>query len=82
MLCARASGLPLFEPTLYVLTELRATNKASATIAQALRAVMLLCETLDSLGVDLEQRIAQGRLLDLGEIEDLARAWVMSRRVV
>lgn len=73
MLCSRVSGLPLFEPTLYVLSELRATNKASATIAQALRAVMLLCDTLDSLGVDLEHRIAQGRLLDLGEIEELAR---------
>ena len=72
-LCARDTGVPLFEPTLYALTELRATNKASATIEQALRAVMVLHLALDQLGVDLDQRLEAGRLLDLGELERVAR---------
>lgn len=73
LLCRRDTGLPLFEPTLYVLTELRATGKASATIAQALRSVMMLCVALDAFGVDLEQRIEEGRLLELAEIEAVSR---------
>ncbi len=35
------SGLPLFDPTLYVLAELRARNRSGATIEQALRAIMV-----------------------------------------
>lgn len=72
MLCQRDSGMPLFEPTLYALTELRARNRSSATIEQALRSVMLLYMTLDHLGIDLDERLSQGRILDLGEIEEVA----------
>lgn len=72
-LCVRDTGVPLFEPTLYALTELRATNKASATIEQALRAVMVLHLALDQLGVDLARRLDDGRLLELGELEQVAR---------
>jgi integrase len=67
------TGSPLFEPTVYSLTELRARNRASATIEQALRAVAVLLTFLDSRGIDLEARLAQGRMLELGEIDDLAR---------
>lgn len=65
--------MPLFEPTLYALTELRATSKASATIEQALRGVMVLHLVLDQLGVDLDLRLRNGRLLELSEVEEVAR---------
>ncbi|QNK70755.1 tyrosine-type recombinase/integrase [Variovorax sp. PAMC26660] len=54
------------------MTELRARNRSSSTIEQALRSVMLLYMTLDHLGVDLDERLSQGRILDLGEIEEVA----------
>lgn len=67
------TGGPLFDPTVYALTELRARGRATATIDQALRAVMVLYTFLDSLGLDLDERLAEGRLLQLGEIDELAR---------
>ena len=67
------TGSPLFEPTLYALTELRARGRASATIEQALRAVMVLHRFFDTRGISLDLRLAEGRLLALGEIEDLVR---------
>jgi integrase len=72
LLCFRESGLPLFEPTLYALTELRARNRSSSTMEQALRSVMLLYIALDHLEVNLDERLDHGRILDLGEIEELA----------
>ncbi|HEY0938803.1 MAG TPA: site-specific integrase [Steroidobacter sp.] len=74
MLCSRASGLPLFEPTLYALTELRARNRSAATIQQALRSIMVLYLALDRLGIDLADRLGQGKLLEAGEIEEIVRA--------
>lgn len=73
MLCARATGLPLFEPTLYALTELRARNRSTSTIDQALRGVMVLHHVLDRLGVDLDVRFNEGWLLAQGEVEEVAR---------
>jgi integrase len=67
------TGSPLFEPTVYALTELRARNRAAATIEQALRAVLVLYTFTDSRGIDLNARLAKGRLLQLGEIDELAR---------
>ncbi len=73
LLCSRSSGLPLFDPTLYSLTELRARNRSSATIQQALRGIMVLYLVLDRLGVDLEARLSERRLLEAGEIEEVVR---------
>lgn len=73
MLCRRFTGVPLFEPTVFAITELRAQNRASATIQQALRAVMVLYRVLDRLKIDLDERLGEARLLELGEIEELAR---------
>lgn len=73
MLCSRASGIPLHEPTLYALTELRARNRSTSTIQQALRSVMVLYLAFDGLKIDLGQRFQDGRLLDLGEIEQIVR---------
>lgn len=73
MLCSRDSGIPLHEPTLYALTDLRARNRSSSTIQQALRSVMVLYLAFDGLKIDLGQRFQEGRLLDLGEIEQIVR---------
>jgi integrase len=67
------TGSPLFEPTVYSLTELRARNRAAATIEQALRAVLVLYRFTHSHGIDLSARLAEGRLLQLGEIDELVR---------
>lgn len=64
------TGLGLFEPTSYALV-LRNRNNATNTIAQAMRAVMLLYQILDVNGIDLLQRIKSNELLTLGEIEAL-----------
>lgn len=74
MLCNRATGLPLFEPTLFSLTHLRGRNRSTSTIQQALRSIMVLYVVLDRLGVDLQARLREGRLLDLSEIEEFVRA--------
>ena len=70
LLVDASTGLGLFEPTGYALV-LRNRNRATNTIAQALRAVMLLYQILDANGVDLLQRIKANELLTLGEIEAL-----------
>jgi integrase len=73
LLCRRATGLPLFEPTVFAITQLRAQNLASATIKQALRALMVLYRVCDHLTIDLNARLGEGRLLELGEIDELVR---------
>lgn len=72
MLCRSATGEPLFAPAIWALTELRATNRSTSTIQQALRGVMVLLLTLDNLGIDLAHRLQEGRLLSLGEIDAIA----------
>ena len=73
MLVSKA-GLPLFDPTLFAVTELRARNRSAATIEQALRAIMALTLVLERLGVDLEARLAERKLLEDGEIEEVLRS--------
>lgn len=69
----RQAGVPLHAPMLYALMELRSRGRASATIDQALRAVMVLLLSLRRQGIDLEARIDAGKLLDLAEIEEVSR---------
>jgi integrase len=71
LLVATATGVPLWNPTLFVVTELRATNRAAATLQQATRAIMVAHQVLDYLGIDLDARLAEGRLLDVGELDAL-----------
>jgi integrase len=73
MLLSRTTGIPLFEPTVWSISELRARNLSSSTLQQALRAVMVLHLALEHIGVDLGARLDAGRLIDLGEIEELTR---------
>lgn len=74
MLIACSTGEPLFQPTLYSTTHLRSRGRATETIHQALRSIMVLQLILNRLAVDLDERMAQGRLLDRGEIDEIARA--------
>jgi integrase len=79
MLLSRATGLPLFAPTVWSLTELRARNRSTSTIQQALRGVMVLCLLLERLKVDIDERLREGKLLAVGEVDDIARhcgAWL------
>ena len=69
-----STGQPLYEPLIFSLTELRGRNLASNTILQALRSVMLLLRVLNNLGVNLVERVNNGRLLEYGELEAVTRA--------
>lgn len=73
MLLSKETGLPLWDPTLFILTELRATNLATNTLEQAARAVMVALQVFRYLRVDLNERLSQGRLLTLGEIDILSK---------
>ncbi|MHA3886778.1 tyrosine-type recombinase/integrase [Stutzerimonas degradans] len=73
VLIALASGVPLFEPSVYVLSEIRATNRASNTIDQVLRSIMVLQLYLDSNQIDIEERIQDGSVLCLSELDELVR---------
>ncbi|RYZ19916.1 MAG: site-specific integrase [Chitinophagaceae bacterium] len=73
LLIDRATGVPLHEPTLYTVTRLRTKNLASATIYQHCIAIMVLTLFLQDGEIDLNERMASGRLLTLPEIESLVR---------
>ncbi|HQO16911.1 MAG TPA: site-specific integrase [Methylotenera sp.] len=64
-------GLPMFEPTVFSLTEVRSRNRASNTIDSYLRSVMVLLLFLDLRKINLAERLKSGQLLSLGEVEDL-----------
>lgn len=65
------AGVPDFEVTLYVLTQLRARNLSTSTLTAATRSVMFGCQVLEYMGVDLQNRINHGKLLELREVDRL-----------
>lgn len=65
------SGVPLFEPMLYVLTVGRARNQAYNTLANTLRSLSLFLNFLQHKNIELKQRIAVGDLFDINEIQEL-----------
>lgn len=71
LLIDRASGSPLFEPTIFLVTQLRSAGLATATMTQAARAIMVGLQILEHQGVDFGTRLREGRLLDLSEITEL-----------
>lgn len=73
VLLNRETGLPLVEPTLYSVTEIRARNQASNTLEQVLRAILVFQLFLDLRHIDLDERLRQGQVLELGEIDELVR---------
>jgi len=68
-----ATGVPLFDPTVYALTVIRAANRASNTIERHLRAIMQFQIFLDCRGICMAERLRQGRLLDISEMDELTR---------
>jgi integrase len=73
MLLCKASGSPLWHPTLFLVTELRATGLATNTLEQAARAVMIAHQVFGYLDIDINERISGGRLLTLGEVDMLTK---------
>ncbi|MDY7786537.1 site-specific integrase [Burkholderia ubonensis] len=67
------TGVPLFDPTVFVLSEFRARNRASATIEQVLRALKVLLLFSDKHRIDLASRMQEGQLLELGELDALVQ---------
>ncbi len=67
-------GLPLFDPCVYVSTEIRPKTGSAATIEQALRGVQFLLTFVAERQIDVHERFAVGRFLDLHELDDLLRA--------
>jgi hypothetical protein len=74
MLIDRATGVPLFDPTVYALTEVRARNRAANTIQQHLVAIECLLLFCRAAGIEITERIRSGQLLTVGELDGLARA--------
>lgn len=79
LLLAGTTGLPLWSPTLFVITELRAKNRAYATLLQATRALMFAHQVLDHLSIDLDARLTGGVLLSVGELDTMADLAGMSQ---
>jgi integrase len=73
LLVDRASGEPLYLPTIYALTTGRMKGRATSTIGQSLRAIGWLIDFLKSAEIDLEARLLDGRFLLIHEIDRLAR---------
>jgi len=73
VLIERGVGLPLFVPTVFVLSEVRARNLAAHTIEQVLRAVAIFQLYCDNFGIDVGTRLTDGQLLTLAEIDGLVR---------
>lgn len=69
----RRSGIPLFDTTVFTMTEFRSRNRASATIEQVLRALKVFVLFCDLHEIVLIERMQQGRLLELGEIDALVQ---------
>lgn len=66
-----ASGVPLVEPSLYVLKALRSRHLAVNTIEAHLRAIMVLDLVFRLLDIDLDKRLKSSALLLLHEVEEV-----------
>ena len=73
MLLCKESGSPLWHPNLFLVTELRAAGLATNTLEHAARAVMIAHQVFRHLGIDIHDRINDGRLFTLGEVELLTK---------
>jgi len=67
----RSDGMPILEPTIFTLTEVRSRNRASNTIESYLRSVMVFLLFIDFKNINLEERLQDGHILSLAEIEEL-----------
>lgn len=73
MLVGVNTGVPDFDTTVYVLTQLRATGKATNTIEHHLRSIVVLKVYLLSESINLEERIRSSQMLHPHELDGLIR---------
>lgn len=66
-------GAPLFWPSIWTLTELRATGKSINTISQALGTLKVVYDFLDEFGIDLNSRLQSAKFLERHELDGLLR---------
>lgn len=70
MIVDGSTGLPLLDPTLYAMAELRKRNLGFETIKLAMYGVRILTRVLEAQGIDLVERLhARGEFLTTNEIE-------------
>ena len=65
---------------MFCLMELRATAKMRMTLGQALRSIRAGLQIFEHLGIDIDDRMSKGKLLDLGEVNQLCTfaTWLQS----
>lgn len=73
MLVDHQIGSPMFDPTVFTLTTFRTRDRASNTIEGVLRALKIFHLFCDEHQIDLLANMQDGRLLELGDIDALAR---------
>lgn len=73
MLVDHQIGSPMFDPTVFTLTTFRTRDRASNTIEGMLRALKIFHLFCDDHQIDLLANMQDGRLLELGDIDALAR---------
>ncbi|WP_305822513.1 tyrosine-type recombinase/integrase [Massilia brevitalea] len=72
MLIDAETGIPLIDPTVFAMLELRKRGDAHSTIKQAMYAIRILILFLNSKKIDIHHRIHKsGRLFDMAEVEQL-----------
>ena len=72
LLIETATGQPLFDPTIFTVSQPRTRNLASATIEQILRAIMVLLLFCKKSNIDLRVRMLEGKIFDLSELDRLS----------
>ena len=74
-----SDGVPMTYPNLYTIINLRNRGQSINTISAILEDIKLLCQFLDQLEIDLEQRIKSKEFLEINEIEAIANLASFSR---
>jgi len=73
ILVNNSSGQPLYHTTMYTMAKLRAKNQSTGTIEQSLRAITIFLIFLDSHEINFIERLKNGTILDLCEIDEITR---------
>ena len=71
LLVDRETSIPLWYPNLYITTQVRNASKSVATMDSRLRAIKVLLDYCDDMGIDLEERVRSGQLFSLWQLDGL-----------
>lgn len=71
LLVESRSGLPVYYPNLFITTQIRNSSLSYSSMEGYLSSIAALYKFLDKREVDLEQRLKDGDVLKLNEIDDL-----------